>query len=63
MRLIKRHIERDGSGNVTLCPEEPEDMVSRDFPVSMTFSEGKYSGMLTISSDLQTSSLRLLYGE
>lgn len=27
MRLIKRHINRDGSGSVTLCPEEPEDMV------------------------------------
>src|SRR5271155_1941807 len=27
MRLIKRNINRDGSGSVTLCPEEPEDMV------------------------------------
>lgn len=26
MRLVKRHIDRDGSGSVTLCPEEPEDM-------------------------------------
>jgi protein pelota len=26
MKLIKRHIDRDGSGAVTLCPEEPEDM-------------------------------------
>ena len=26
MRLIKRHIDRDGSGKVTLYPEEPEDM-------------------------------------
>ncbi|KAJ9611180.1 Translation factor pelota [Cladophialophora chaetospira] len=26
MRLVKRHIDRDGSGAVTLCPEEPEDM-------------------------------------
>ncbi|EHY58489.1 Translation factor pelota [Exophiala dermatitidis] len=26
MRLIKRHIDDDGSGSVTLCPEEPEDM-------------------------------------
>ncbi|KAH6679560.1 hypothetical protein B0J14DRAFT_581071, partial [Halenospora varia] len=26
MRLIKQDIERDGSGNVTLLPEEPEDM-------------------------------------
>ena len=28
MRLVKRHIDRDGSGSVVLCPEEPEDMVS-----------------------------------
>ena len=27
MRLIKQNIERDGSGIVTLFPEEPEDMV------------------------------------
>ncbi|KAF4630483.1 hypothetical protein G7Y89_g7656 [Cudoniella acicularis] len=27
MRLIKQNIERDGSGTVTLLPEEPEDMV------------------------------------
>ncbi|KAI1936466.1 Translation factor pelota [Ophidiomyces ophidiicola] len=26
MRLIKRNIEQDGSGSVTLFPEEPEDM-------------------------------------
>ncbi|KAK6501887.1 Translation factor pelota [Arthrobotrys musiformis] len=26
MRLINQHIERDGSGTVTLYPEEPEDM-------------------------------------
>lgn len=26
MRLIKQSIDRDGSGNVTLLPEEPEDM-------------------------------------
>lgn len=29
MRLVKSQIESDGSGKVTLCPEEPEDMVSR----------------------------------
>jgi hypothetical protein len=28
MRLVKRHIDNDGSGSVTLMPEEPEDMVS-----------------------------------
>ena len=27
MRLIKENIERDGSGSVTLYPEDPEDMV------------------------------------
>ncbi|EXJ60031.1 translation factor pelota [Cladophialophora yegresii CBS 114405] len=26
MRLVKRHIDNDASGSVTLCPEEPEDM-------------------------------------
>lgn len=26
MRLVKRNINNDGSGAVTLCPEEPEDM-------------------------------------
>ncbi|KPI41166.1 Protein dom34 [Cyphellophora attinorum] len=26
MKLLKRKIERDGTGFVTLCPEEPEDM-------------------------------------
>lgn len=29
MRLIKQNFERDGSGLVTLFPEEPEDMVIR----------------------------------
>ena len=29
MRLIKQNFERDGSGFVTLFPEEPEDMVNR----------------------------------
>lgn len=28
MRLIKQNFERDGSGFVTLFPEEPEDMVN-----------------------------------
>jgi hypothetical protein len=27
MQLIKNNIERRGSGTVTLCPQEPEDMV------------------------------------
>lgn len=29
MRLIKNKVELNGSGTVTLCPEEPEDMVRR----------------------------------
>jgi hypothetical protein len=34
MRLIKNKIEHNGSGTVTLCPEEPEDMVpSLDTPL------------------------------
>lgn len=32
MRLIKQNIERDGSGTITLFPEEPEDMVHAPFP-------------------------------
>ena len=27
MRLVKNKVELNGSGTVTLCPEEPEDMV------------------------------------
>jgi len=30
MKLVKSHIDSDGSGGVTLCPEEPEDMVGRE---------------------------------
>ena len=26
MKLLKKHFERDGTGSVMLCPEEPEDM-------------------------------------
>lgn len=33
MRLIKKSIERDMSGSVTLYPEEPEDMVVPPLPV------------------------------
>jgi hypothetical protein len=33
MRLIKENIERDGSGSVTLYPEDPEDMVL-EHPIS-----------------------------
>ena len=31
MRLVKRNINRDGSGSVVLRPEEPEDMVSFNY--------------------------------
>ena len=27
MRLVRENVERDGSGTVTLYPEDPEDMV------------------------------------
>lgn len=27
MKLVRKYIEKDGSGRVTLLPEEPEDMV------------------------------------
>ena len=37
MRLVKRHIERDGSGSVVLCPEEPEDMVSLYSPPPVAY--------------------------
>jgi hypothetical protein len=62
MRLVKRHIDNDGSGSVTLMPEEPEDMVRRQgFWFHVVLSED--SGMLTTSSDLQTSSPPLPYDE
>lgn len=32
MKLVKNKIEHNGSGSVTLCPEEPEDMVSSQLP-------------------------------
>lgn len=32
MRLIKQNFERDGSGFVTLFPEDPEDMVKSTGP-------------------------------
>ncbi len=35
MRLIKQNFERDGSGLVTLFPEEPEDMVVNLIPLSV----------------------------
>jgi hypothetical protein len=56
MRLVKRNIDRDGSGSVTLYPEEPEDMV-RQAPLQQPLKPPTYhreSGMLTTSFDLQT---------
>lgn len=35
MRLIKNKVELNGSGTVTLCPEEPEDMVRHRLPIFM----------------------------
>ncbi len=36
MRLVKRNINRDGSGFVVLYPEEPEDMVGRILAPDLT---------------------------
>jgi hypothetical protein len=35
MQLIKQQIERDGSGTVTLKPEDPEDMVGSALILSL----------------------------
>lgn len=40
MRLVKSSIEHNGAGAVTLCPEEPEDMVR--YTVIMEFSPFLY---------------------
>lgn len=56
MRLIKQNIDRDGSGSVTLYPEEPEDMVCQAHlqqPHQPT-TYYRESGTLTTSFDLQT---------
>jgi len=56
MRLIKQNIDRDGSGSVTLYPEEPEDMVcqsSFEVPCKAATYHCE-SGMLTTSFGLQT---------
>ena len=47
MRQVKRQINSDGSGSVTLCPEEPEDMVSLLSSTLRAHSEEYNSGMLT----------------
>jgi eRF1 domain 1 len=48
MRLVKRLIESDGSGSVTLYPEEPEDMVGIHRGVTLSVMLiGISSGMLT----------------
>jgi len=41
MRLIKNNIERGGSGSVTLCPEEPEDMVI-DAPQMLRYASAPF---------------------
>lgn len=38
MHLLKQNIERDGSGTVTLFPEEPEDMVQFLLAFNQAFS-------------------------
>jgi protein pelota len=58
MRLIKQSIEKDGSGTITLFPEEPEDMVSsHDLPSVPKLTSN--SGTPTTSSPQQTSSVHL----
>ena len=49
MRLIKQNISRDGSGTVTLRPEDPEDMVptSRPTSSSLLLSCPSWSSQLT----------------
>jgi len=64
MRLIKQNIERDGSGTVTLFPEDPEDMVgpsttSPEFYVNALLHSGSrtISFVPVISSEPQLSAV------
>ena len=43
MRLIKQNIERDGSGFVTLYPEDSEDMVIASSSLSPATTSASYS--------------------
>jgi hypothetical protein len=58
MRLIKSSIEHNGSGAVTLCPEEPEDMVYSSNPEAFKVNTNPnyFSGTPTTSSAQTTSS-------
>jgi hypothetical protein len=49
MRLIKQNIERDGSGTITLFPEEPEDMV-RAIALSFDLSSPLTSAVACLQS-------------
>jgi hypothetical protein len=57
MKLLKQHIAKDGSGSVTLQPEEPEDMGCNPFNICW-YTEAPanniHSGMHTTSSRKQT---------
>ena len=48
MQLVKRGINRDGSGFVVLRPEEPEDMVCASLSGDCVTGFDKNSGMPTI---------------
>jgi hypothetical protein len=65
MRLIKQNIERDGSGTITLFPEEPEDMVRTFGPAfnSSRLTDGRNSGTLTILLPPLTSFVHLPFVE
>lgn len=56
MRLVKNKIELNGSGTVTLCPEEPEDMVR--IPLALT--EMSFFGGEGIANILQWHAYNLI---
>lgn len=50
MRCIKNKIEHNGSGTVTLCPDEPEDMVlNPSFSVSAPRSHLIYNSLYLVA--------------
>ena len=51
MRLVKQNIERDGSGTVTLFPEDPEDMV-----ITTTLTARSYANCFDIVVHIQLNS-------
>lgn len=66
MRLIKQNIERDGSGTITLFPEEPEDMVSPPVLHSLqtnTFPQWHAYNLIAPSDLLRASAVRRVTSE